>query len=406
MLRTKLEDRNVAGHNSHNKILDIESVSPNLTGTVQNEDRKDIASCNRAIFSLSEKALVSLDTLAIFPQTELSIEVEHVRKSLHKIMPLEIIQHISEDSSRCPAWTAKGCRCRNKHSTGPIISSIRKLPSLEMNGLLPQIQSLINSTLCSTHRKVAFREIEKWKADFANLTTVPGPRDSSFSLHDWRLLAIASWIRLMSKDVAPQTEKSAPPLPKINTEPGSKIQQFNPIQVFKPYITTARAEKLAEDIMKLVQRPLLPSEINQAGFIYIFWQVGNFGHMKIGRSTDVDRRLKEWEKQCKKKIDVHFPDMKAEEDHEDLQQIPHICRVEALVHMELLEHRRIEKKCPGCSKSHKEYFEISKDIAIQVVRNEKFIERGLYIKEVLFPRKRLAATKNISILSGVTYLRG
>ncbi|KAJ5895803.1 uncharacterized protein N7473_005202 [Penicillium subrubescens] len=367
MLRTKLGNHNVACQKSRNQIPDNKSVPPNFTGTVQSEDRKVISSCNRATFNPSGKASVPLDILAFFPQTELRIEVEHVRKSLYKIMPLEIIQHIMEDSSRCPAWTAKGPRCRNQLSTRPIISSIGNLPSVEISGLLSQIQSLINSTLCSTHRRVALREIEGWKADFANLSTVQGPRDSSY-VHDRRLLAIASWIYLMSKDAASQKDKSASPLPKIKTELESKIKQINPIQEFKPYVATARAERLAEEITKLVKRPLLPSEINRAGFIYIFWQIGNFGYMKIGLSADVGRRLKEWEKQCKKKIDVHFPDINGDEDHEDLQKVPHICRVEALVHMELLEYRRIEKKCPGCSRSHKEYFEISKEIAIQVVR--------------------------------------
>ena len=52
----------------------------------------------------------------------------------------------------------------------------------------------------------------------------------------------------------------------------------------------------------------------------------------------------------------------------DVQQVPHISRVEALVHLELNHHRRMEYKCPGCSKLHLEWFEISKDIAISVVR--------------------------------------
>lgn len=367
IFRTKLGNHNVAGHKSQNQIPDIKPVPPKFTGTVRSGDRKVITSCNRPIFNPSGKALVSLDTLGIFPQSELRIEVERVFfESLYKIMPLDIIQHIREDSSRCLAWTAKGSRCRKKHST-TIIPSIDNLPSVEIRGLLLQIQGLINSTLCSTHRGVALRNIEGWKADFAKLSTIQGPRDSSY-LHDWRLLAIVSWIYLIRKNAASQKDKSVSPLPKTKTELESKIKQINPIQEFKSYITTPIAERLAEDITKLVKRPLLSGEINQAGFIYIFWQIGNFGYLKIGRSADVGRRLKQWENQCKKKIDVHFPDIKGDEDHEDLQKVPHICRVEALVHMELLEYRRIEKKCPGCFRSHKEYFEISKENAIQVVR--------------------------------------
>lgn len=367
MFRTKLGSHNFACQKSRNQISNIKAVPPNSTGTFQSENSKVITSCNRASFNPSGKALVSLGTLGIPSSTKCKIEVECVRKTFYKIMPLEIIQHISEDSSRCPAWTPKGSRCRIRHSTGPIIPSIGNLISLEISELFSQIQRLINAALCSTHRRVALREIEGWKADFEKLSTIQGPQDS-FYFHDWRLLAIASWICFISKEAASQKDKSALPLPRIKTDLESKTNQINPIQEFKPYITTAIAEGLAEDITKLVKRPLLPSEINQEGFIYIFWQIGNFGHLKIGRSADVGRRLKEWKKQCKKEIGAHFPDLDGDEGPEDLQKVPHICRVEALVHMELLEHRRIEKKCPGCSKSHKEYFEISKENAIQVVR--------------------------------------
>lgn len=360
MFRTKLGSHNFAYQKSRNQISDIKPVPPNSTGTV-------IASCNRANFKPSGKDLASLGTLGISPSTERKIEVECVRKSLYKIMPLEIIQHIREDSSRCPAWTTKGSRCRIRHSTGPIIPSIENLASVKISELLSQIQWLINAALCSTHRRVALRDIEEWKADFEKLSTVQGPQDSFF-FRDWRLLAIASWICFISKEAASQKDKSASPLPRINADLESKRKQINPIQEFKPYITTALVEGLAEDIRKLVDRPLLPSEVNKEGFIYIFWQIGNFGHLKIGRSADVGRRLKEWEKQCKKEIGAHFPDLDGDEGHEDLQKVPHICRVEALVHMELLEHRRIERRCPGCSKSHKEYFEISPENAIQVVR--------------------------------------
>jgi hypothetical protein len=104
--------------------------------------------------------------------------------------------------------------------------------------------------------------------------------------------------------------------------------------------------------------------------MYIFWQRGNFGHLKIGRSGNVFRRLKQWNKQCKKTMEFHFPESVKIKDESipDVQQVPHISRVEALVHLELIQHRRIEEKCSGCFKSHLEWFEISKDIAIGVVR--------------------------------------
>ncbi|KAJ5160141.1 uncharacterized protein N7482_007145 [Penicillium canariense] len=389
MFRTKLGSYNLACQKSQKQRSDINPVPPNSTGMVQGGDSKVITSCNRTPFNPSEKAFVSLGTLGIpsSTSTKYKNEVECVQKPLYKIMPLEIIQHLREDSSLCPAWTAKGTRCRIRHSTGPSVPSIANLASVEISGLFSQIQRLIHVALCSTHRRVALRDLEGWKPDFEKLSKVQGPQDS-LSPHDWRLLAITSWICFVSKEAASQKDKSPSPLPRIKPDLESNPIQINPIQInpiqinliqinpiqinpiqeFKPYITTPLAGGLAKSIAKLLTKPLLPSEINQEGFLYIFWQKGNFGHLKIGRSADVVRRLKEWANQCKKEIGAHFPDLNGGEGHEDWQKVPHICRVEALVHMELLEQRRIEKKCPGCSRSHKEYFKITPENAIQVVR--------------------------------------
>ena len=47
--------------------------------------------------------------------------------------------------------------------------------------------------------------------------------------------------------------------------------------------------------------------------------------------------------------------------------MPHVYRVEQLIHAELYDYRKKEPQCMGCWKSHKEWFEIPHKHAVKVV---------------------------------------
>ncbi|KAJ6142719.1 hypothetical protein N7471_002172 [Penicillium samsonianum] len=151
---------------------------------------------------------------------------------------------------------------------------------------------------------------------------------------------------------------------------GLGLNEVNPIQKFKPYTSKIITRNLPESLRELLTKPLSTSDLKFKGSMYIFWQQGNFGYLKIGRSGDVRRRFKEWSNQCKKDMGIHFPDFAPEtsDGQRALKEVAHICRVEALVHLELLEHRKIEEKCPGCSRNHIEWFKIPDERAIAVVQ--------------------------------------
>ncbi|KAJ5192629.1 hypothetical protein N7449_008771 [Penicillium cf. viridicatum] len=151
---------------------------------------------------------------------------------------------------------------------------------------------------------------------------------------------------------------------------GLGLNEVNPIQKFKPYTSKIITQNLSERLRELLTKPLSTSDLKFKGSMYIFWQQGNFGYLKIGRSGNVRRRFREWSNQCKKDMGIHFPDFAREtsNDQRVLKEVAHICRVEALVHLELMEHRKIEEKCPGCSRNHKEWFKIPDERAIAVVQ--------------------------------------
>jgi hypothetical protein len=114
-------------------------------------------------------------------------------------------------------------------------------------------------------------------------------------------------------------------------------------------------------LREVLTKPLTKREIEKSGMIYIFWYQGNFGHLKIGLTNDLDERLRAWEK-CGKPLDVHFP--LAEDDKLPVQ---HIYRVERLIHTELKEHR-LKEECLACNKTHTEWFRVSNEAAVNAVR--------------------------------------
>ncbi len=114
----------------------------------------------------------------------------------------------------------------------------------------------------------------------------------------------------------------------------------------------------------VIMKDLSRTDIAKDGFIYIYWFPVNFGLLKIGVSTrSVDIRLREWKKKC-----GHEPKLVYPKSLEDMQRIPHVKRVEAIVHAELREFRMQELKCNTCHTSHQEWFEKSAPDAVTAVK--------------------------------------
>jgi hypothetical protein len=316
----------------------------------------------------NQDPFISVELESILSRGSLK-KVGVAQKSLFKIIPLELLQRLGEDSRRCPAWTTLGQRCKLPRAIRPISAQLQSLVAFNPKALLPIIQQLTEAAFCASHRKVAFREIQTWREEFQELSKIQD-YESIFPVENERLLALICWIRLLRWAALSQPPPSSFPQPAVGKIVQTEPSPVNPIQDFKPYVSKGLSGTISEELAKLLTRPLKKSDIKYQGSMYIFCQRGNFGHLKIGRSGNVFSRLKQWNKQCKKTMEIYFPESVKNKDESmpDLQQVPHISRVEALVHLELIHHRRREQKCPGCFKSHVEWFEVSKDIAIGVVR--------------------------------------
>lgn len=85
--------------------------------------------------------------------------------------------------------------------------------------------------------------------------------------------------------------------------------------------------------------------------------------LKIGRATNVQRRLNEWKRQCGYNLSLirYYPYVPSSSAATGERKVPHSHKVERLVHLELtgMGLRVAERdKCEACGKEHREWFEV------------------------------------------------
>lgn len=131
---------------------------------------------------------------------------------------------------------------------------------------------------------------------------------------------------------------------------------------FLPYKPREATKSSATEwLKKQISKPLLPSEL-ASGWLYVYWNRASFGYKKIGFTTKgVDQRLRRWISQCK-----HEADLQACPE----RRVPHVRRLEQIVHAEFKDFRFCERNCPGCHRSHKEWFKPPSGVSLAKVIEE------------------------------------
>lgn len=92
--------------------------------------------------------------------------------------------------------------------------------------------------------------------------------------------------------------------------------------------------------------------------------------LKIGRASNVQRRMNEWNRQCGHNLTLirYYPYVRGSPLYLRPNQspptspatphkVPHAHKVERLIHLELAE-RRVKRDCENCGKEHREWFEV------------------------------------------------
>lgn len=88
--------------------------------------------------------------------------------------------------------------------------------------------------------------------------------------------------------------------------------------------------------------------------------------LKIGRAQNVHRRMTQWTKQCNQNITLvryypHYTSVAADPRSPGGAKMPHVNRVERLIHLELrgMGMGKDAEKCADCGREHREWFEVS-----------------------------------------------
>ncbi|PGG96192.1 hypothetical protein AJ79_09691 [Helicocarpus griseus UAMH5409] len=286
------------------------------------------------------------------------------------------------------------CKSNHKIDVRKKYESLDKLATAGSHNLMACIEAVIQSALCTAHRKVSTEELNAWRPWFIKVLHGQSFHDTKMHRDD-RLSELREWVKELkeSHSADPNGQSATNDSSNIKkTFQFTKAEKPRSLQIFQPWKPRSKEGKSVSQLLEeALILPLFEREIDKKGLIYIYWQPGNFGHLKIGKAVDVEGRIYQWEMQCKKSVELYFP-----KDEADLQPVQHIFRVEALVHAELNNRRRSEQ-CSGCKKTHCEWFQVPKSVAVEIVQKwMEWMRHKPYVKVYGTRRRRNGEDSNSS----------
>lgn len=318
------------------------------------------------------------------------------RKILDEIIPFQIHLRLRDEPSHCPASKVGNphttCSCKVKRSSDnvdQIFEAISKYnKKREHTALLAQIDKLVRAVMCHRHQNVALTGPKsKPRMEILRAVILHPSQASKDDLSEFR-----TWINLISKrDVLVDAQEATghdlqtasktttcrsrlegkamtsgsrtETLPPSTIDPPTAVvtpESSNPRR-FQPYQSKkTKGLSVSEALLSAITDPLSESD-KKNGFIYIFWDVANFGFLKIGRTINLKLRLRDWDRQCKRKHKY------LTSESGEFSEIPHVSRIERLIQLELKECRK-QRKCDACGKTHIEWFEVSLPHAVKVLQ--------------------------------------
>lgn len=279
-------------------------------------------------------------------------------------------------NARCIATTKAGYRCTRSLSKLVRLELPQLLRSLIATGVsddwsttTDRLEQLAGILLCArSHRSShTSKFVSSWKKKLACIASV----DVDLRIMD--IILDSDGTAIPSDTVQHKAQTGASMSKEGLATHFTDFNERYEIRTFIPFDPRSRSTRDKDNVlMHAITRNLTKREIVGTGVVYVYWFPGNFGHLKIGVTTRaVEARLREWERTCGHRPHLLYPQTPAERE-----PVPHIYRVEALVHAELHQYRRKQVQCKFCGKSHKEWFERSSDDAIAVVKKWTAWMRG------------------------------
>jgi hypothetical protein len=285
-----------------------------------------------------------------------------------------MIHHrLASNSALCVATLVGNptSECHNKrkgegHGWKTILSNIAEgHQSGDAVALGPLLEKLIECTMCGRHQKSSksakrLGDLKDW---ISNRSQKPKERED-----------FETWITSITSQEGHNSatnEEASKPTPTMGAD-----TQFYNFKMLRPYQSMALKKlSISQALREELEKPLTVRG-QQPGYIYIFWSKGQFGYVKIGRTDNPDRRLKEWNSKCNRQHEYHASC--------DGLWVPHVARVERLMHVELKDKRRamtcdvcVNKK--GNPVEHNEWFEMRSEEAIPIFQKWRaWIEQQPY----------------------------
>lgn len=337
---------------------------------VQKQTRPHIEASNNAQScrkSRDAKTQASIVAQSVSSRTD-------VRTLVMEIVPRDLQVRFNEAPWQCVASLIKNpqqrCRYQAK-APWEFDKTYLKSPAQCIDGAFTteSVGKIIQTIFCGAHKNSANRRLDKLQRPIAGLTNVandelpcPSTSESPMSSCGPRRVALLAKNKEICTRGVPHTETASgttqttatatPPFNPASPVPsstGSYSLEFHPYQPKK-----WEGVSVQDALRETIKQPLHPTDL-MVGFIYVFWDVKHFGMVKIGRTNNLEQRLKKWNSKCKRQHKYHT----------ELPEIPHVSRVERLIHMELKQQRRL-RGCDSCETNHNEWFEVSETHAVKV----------------------------------------
>jgi hypothetical protein len=316
------------------------------------------------------------------PRGGLHVMFEHVLSS-------DIHAKLKSQPYKCVASLLKDpeARCTN-NAKGPLSGTDYIFERLAIHGnkenytsFLDGVEELVHTVMCGSHRNAALENpkaeprMERLREFVSKLAHASTSERSDFL----RWVAVVSGCEALPEaeqstdNVTPVDEKSvlcgprvkhtptSPPFATVTTAATPTVRLSYSTE-FIPYQPKWSLKlSISEALRRKIAKPLKPTD-ERDGFIYIFWDRTHLGKVKIGRTDNLQRRLREWDTQCKRKHSYH-----GSLNGGGLIETPHVSRVEHLIHIELKDFRE-QRECEGCGTTHQEWFNVSVTHAVKVLQ--------------------------------------
>ena len=279
-----------------------------------------------------------------------------------------------------------------QESRRDVVSAVKDIAKFkrqeDYRRMLRRVKTIVQSVMCKTHQGTALNEIEGG----SRISQLRNKLEGRVHMTKQDQSTFTRWVNTISHLEASTNHAARPTTTVITFKPATQVKRatkpkfrvstteatvrfsFSCSSGFTPYQPKkVRELSVFSALYERAASPLGAKDLTP-GHVYLFWDKAYFGIVKIGYTNDLATRLKDWNTKCKRKHDYHSR-------MESQMVMPHVHRVEQLIHTELKECR-LRRQCEGCGRLHEEWFEASQAHVVKVMKKwREWILQEPYVRD-------------------------